>query len=94
MDKEPVIESSDNMFADMGLPPEEATLLVMRAELMTRLREIINERGWTQQEASKMLGIGQSRISDLVRGKWEKFNLDMLVTLVTRTSKHVELVVV
>ncbi|SFN26001.1 helix-turn-helix domain-containing protein [Nitrosomonas communis] len=94
MDKEPVIESSDNMFADMGLPPEEATLLVMRAELMTRLREIINERGWTQQEASKMLGIGQSRISDLVRGKWEKFNLDMLVTLVTRTGKHVELAVV
>ena len=61
---------------------------------MTRLREIINERGWTQQEASKMLGIGQSRISDLVRGKWEKFNLDMLVTLVTRTGKHVELAVV
>jgi predicted XRE-type DNA-binding protein len=94
MDKEPVIESSDNVFADMGLPPEEATLLVMRAELMTRLREIINERGWTQQEAYKMLGIGQSRISDLVRGKWEKFSLDMLVTLVTRTGKHVELAVV
>lgn len=94
MDKEPVIESSGNVFADMGLPPEEATLLVMRAEQMTRLREIINERGWTQQEASKMLGIGQSRISDLVRGKWEKFNLDMLVTLVTRTGKHVELAVV
>ena len=94
MDKEPVIESSDNMFADMGLPPEEATLLVMRAELMTRLREIINERGWTQQEASKMLGIGQLRVSDLVRGKWEKFSLDMLVTLVIRTGKHVELAVV
>ena len=94
MDKEPVIESSGNVFADMGLPPEEATLLVMRAELMTRLREIINERGWTQQEASKMLGIGQLRVSDLVRGKWEKFSLDMLVTLVTRTGKHVELAVV
>lgn len=94
MNKEPVIESDGNVFADLGFSPEESTLLAMRAELMARLRETINERGWTQQEASKILGIGQSRVSDLVRGKWDKFSLDMLVTLVTRTGKHVELAVV
>jgi hypothetical protein len=35
------------------------------------------------------LGIGQSRVSDLVRGKWEKFSLDMLVTLATRAGRKV-----
>jgi predicted XRE-type DNA-binding protein len=94
MDKEPVIESSGNVFADLGFSPEESVLLAMRAKLMARLRETINERGWTQQEASKILGIGQSRVSDLVRGKWDKFSLDMLVTLVTRAGKHVELEIV
>lgn len=93
MDKDPVIESSGNVFVDLGFSPEESTLLAMRAELMARLRETINEREWTQQEASKILGIGQSRVSDLVRGKWDKFSLDMLVTLVTRTGKHVELAI-
>lgn len=94
MDKEQIIESSGNVFADLGFSPEESTLLAMRAELMARLRETIDERGWTQQEASKILGIGQSRVSDLVRGKWEKFSLDMLVTLAARAGKHVELAVI
>lgn len=93
MNKEPVIDSSGNVFADLGFSAEESTLLAMRAELMTRLRDTIKQRGWTQQEAAEKLGIGQSRVSDLMRGKWEKFSLDMLITLTTRTGQHVELVV-
>lgn len=91
MDKEPVIESSGNVFADLGFAPEEATLLAMRAELMACLRETIAERGWTQLQAAEHLSIGQSRVSDLVRGKWDKFSLDMLVTLATRAGRRVEL---
>ncbi|TRW90243.1 helix-turn-helix domain-containing protein [Candidatus Methylobacter oryzae] len=91
MDKESVIESSGNVFADLGFASEEATLLAMRAELIACLRETIAERGWTQLQAAEHLGIGQSRVSDLVRGKWEKFSLDMLVTLATRAGRRVEL---
>lgn len=93
MSKEPVIESSGNVFVDLGFSAEESTLLAMRAELMALLRNTIKQRGWTQQEAAEKLGIGQSRVSDLMRGKWEKFSLDMLITLTTRTGQHVELVV-
>ena len=91
MNKEPVIESSGNVFADLGFSPEEATILAMRAELMARIRETIIDKGWTQAEAAGRLGIGQSRVSDLVRGKRDKFSLDMLVTLATRAGRHVEL---
>lgn len=93
MNKEPVTDSSGNVFADLGFSSEESTLLAMRAELMARLRDTIKQRGWTQQEAAEKLGIGQSRVSDLMRGKWDKFSLDMLITLTTRTGQHVELVV-
>lgn len=93
MNKEPVIDSSGNVFTDLGFSAEESTLLAMRAELMARLRDTIKQRGWTQQEAAEKLGIGQSRVSDLMRGKWDKFSLDMLITLTTRTGQHVELVV-
>jgi len=91
MDKEPVIESSGNVFADLGFSPEQATLMMMRAELMAQLRATIADRGWTQQQAADQLGIGQSRVSDLVRGKRDKFSLDMLVTLVIRTGCQVKL---
>ena len=59
---------------------------------MGRLRILIEERGWTQSQAAGQLGIGQSRASDLVRGKWEKFSLDMLITLAARAGRKVELV--
>ena len=91
MNKEPVVESSGNVFADLGFSPEEATILAMRAELMARIRETILDKGWTQAEAAGQLGVGQSPISDLVRGKRDKFSLDMLVTLATRAGRHVEL---
>lgn len=87
-----VVRSSGNVFVDLGFPPEEATVLAMRADLMATLRTLITERGWTQQEAARMLEIGQSRVSDLLRGKWEKFSLDMLITLATRAGQRATLV--
>ena len=39
MSREPVIDYSGNVFADLGFSAEESTLLAMRAELMTRLRD-------------------------------------------------------
>ena len=86
-----ITKSSGNVFADMGFSPEEAALLGMRADLMARLRLTIDKHGWTQAEAARQLGIGQPRVSDLVRGKWEKFSLDMLVTLATRAGHKVQL---
>jgi predicted XRE-type DNA-binding protein len=93
MTKEKIIESSGNVFADLGFSSEEATLLAMRAELMAVLRETITKAGWTQIQAAEHLGIAQSRVSDLLRGKRDKFSLDMLVTLATRAGRHVELAV-
>jgi predicted XRE-type DNA-binding protein len=40
---------------------------------------------------AEKLGISQSRTSDLVRGKWEKFNLEFLITLEARLGRKVSL---
>ncbi len=91
--KEKIIKSSGNVFIDLGFPPEEAEILAMRSNLMCELERLIAERRWTQAEAAKILGIGQSRVSDLVRGKWDKFSLDMLIILMTRAGRKVDLAV-
>ncbi|KRH99051.1 helix-turn-helix domain-containing protein [Curvibacter sp. PAE-UM] len=85
-----VTASSGNVFADLGFAPGEAAVLALRAHLMGRLRLLIEERGWSQVQAAEQLGIGQSRVSDLVRGKWDKFSLDMLITLATRAGKRLK----
>lgn len=82
-------KSSKNVFVDLGFEPAEAAVLQMRANLMSDLRKYIEDNDLTQAEASERLGIAQSRISDLVRGKWEKFSLEMLITLETRVGRTV-----
>ena len=86
-----VTKSSGNLFLDLGFPPEEPAVLKLRSDLMCDLREFIEKNRLTQSGAAKLLGITQSRVSDLVRGKWEKFSLEMLITLVARTGRKVEL---
>lgn len=93
MTKETITKSSGNVFADLGFPSGEAAILAMRAELMAKLREEIAAHSWTQVEAAEKLGIGQSRVSDLVRGKTDKFSLDMLVTLTAKAGRRVSLTV-
>ena len=82
-------KGSGNVFLDLGFEPAEATALQMRAQLMGDLRAYIEKEKLTQAEAAKRLGIAQSRVSDLVRGKWEKFSLEMLITLETRLGRTV-----
>jgi predicted XRE-type DNA-binding protein len=84
-------KSSGNVFTDLGFPPDEAAILKMRADLMADLRTLIEAKKLTQAQAAEMLGISQSRVSDLVRGKWEKFSLEMLITLATRAGMRISL---
>ena len=81
--------STGNVFEDLGFSSDEAVVLQMRADLMAELRKVIEARKLTQARAAKLLGVSQSRVSDLVRGKWEKFSLEMLITLATRAGLHV-----
>lgn len=86
-----VTESSGNVFIDMGFAPGEAAVMALRADLIARLRLIVQAEGWTQAQAAERFGVAQSRVSDLLRGKWQKFSLDMLITLAARAGRKVEL---
>ena len=87
--KKKITKSSGNVFVDLGFDPAEAAVLQMRANLMTDLRLYIEKQKLTQAAAAKRLGIAQSRVSDLVRGKWDKFSLEMLITLEARLGRTI-----
>jgi predicted XRE-type DNA-binding protein len=88
---EAIVNSSGNVFIDLGYSPDEAAILQMRADLMADLRKFIEAKRLTQAKAAEMLGVSQSRVSNLIRGKWEKFSLEMLITLATRAGMRVTL---
>ncbi len=88
---ERVVNSSGNVFVDLGYSPDEAAILQMRADLMADLRKFIKAKRLTQAKAARILGVSQSRVSDVMRGKWERFSLEMLITLATRAGIRVTL---
>ena len=45
----------------------------------------------TQAKAAEILGVSQSRVSDLNTGKWERFSLEMLIILATKAGMRVTL---
>lgn len=63
----------------------------LRADLMGLLRLLVQTEGWTQAQAAERFGIAQSRVSELLRGRWDKFSLDMLITLAARAGRKVEI---
>jgi predicted XRE-type DNA-binding protein len=89
--RKPTTNSSGNVFVDLGYSPDEAAILQMRADLMADLRRFIKDKELTQTKAAEILGVSQSRVSDLTRGKWEKFSLEMLITLAMKAGMHVTL---
>ncbi|MBS1214908.1 MAG: transcriptional regulator [Proteobacteria bacterium] len=86
-----ITESCGNVFLDLGFPPDEATILALRADLMAGLRLLVRDQGWTPAETARRFGISPARVSDLVSGKWDKFSLDTLIALAVRAGQRVEL---
>ncbi len=85
------IKGSGNVFLDLGFDPAEAKIMALRAEVMIRMEQHLKAKGWTQAEAARRLGITQPRVSRLIKGRWQEFSLDMLLTLAARAGLEPEL---
>ena len=88
---EPIIESSGNVFADLGFDPAEAAVLKMRADLLSDLRVYLEQSGLALQEIEVQLHLTPARVTALLRGDWEKFSLEALITLAARAGWKVSL---
>jgi predicted XRE-type DNA-binding protein len=85
--------SSGNVFTDLGFGVEEAQNLRIRSELMIELTKLIESQGLTQTAAAELLGVTQPRISDLVRGKIDRFSVDSLLEMLGHAGASVSFVV-
>ena len=67
----------------------EAEHLRIRADLMLEVERLLEARGLTQAEAATLLHVTQPRISDLMRGKLNRFSIDTLVEMLSRAGADV-----
>lgn len=88
-----VRRSSDNVFRDLGFGEEEAENLRIRSDLMIELTKVIEARELTQAAAAKLLCVTQPRVSDLMRGKIDRFSVDSLIEMLGHAGARVSVVV-
>ena len=86
-----VERSSGNVYADLGFL--EADELLAKAQLVSRISQIIVQREMTQLQAAKVLGIDQPKVSALLRGKFDGYTSDRLFRFLNALGHDVEIVV-
>lgn len=91
LNDERITLGSGNVFLDLGFDPAEASIMQMRATVMIGIEKKLKEQGWTQVQAAKELGITQPRVSKLLKGVWQDFSLDTLLTLASRAGMRPQL---
>jgi predicted XRE-type DNA-binding protein len=85
-----ITRGSGNIFLDLGFPPHEAAVMMLRCELAEALRQWMDRERLTQAQAAKRFGVAQPRISEIARNKVDKLSLDYLVGLCAKAGVSVE----
>lgn len=60
---------------------------------MADIKQLIKQRRLTQAKAATLFGVTQPRISDLVRGKIDRFSIDILIGMLVRAGMNVTLAI-
>lgn len=86
-----ITPAGSNLFEDLGFDFTEAANMKLRAGLAVKLIDWIKKEKFTQAEAAERLGVNRPEISNLQRGRIDKFSIDKLVLMLQRAGKSVTL---
>ena len=84
-----VHRGSGNVFGDLGLA--DAEKLKIKTGLVFEIRKAMRSRGLTQQEAAKLIGITQPKVSDMMRGDFSNLSERKLMDCLTRLGYDIEI---
>ena len=84
-------ESTGDVFQDLGFTSGDCEKLRIKTKLMSTIEAYIAEKSLTQAQAADLMGVSRPRISDVVRGKIDKFTIDALVDMLTRAGFQVDI---
>lgn len=82
---------SINVYADLGL--DNAEEMLVKAQLATKIGDIIKRRKLTQVQAADLLGITQPKLSGLLRGQFRGISEAKMLECLTRLGRDVEIIV-
>jgi len=82
---------SGNVYADLGF--ENAEQMLVKARLVAKISEIIRRRRLTQAQAAELLGMSQTKLSSMLRGRFQGISETSMIECLIRLGRNVEIVV-
>jgi len=83
-----VDEGSGNVFADIGLDMSGDDMLKVHVALV--INHTIKQRGLTQAEAGVIMGLDQSKVSKILRGRLSEFKEGRLIDCLLSLGRDME----
>lgn len=83
--------SSGNVYADIGAPDAEEMLL--KAQLASRIADMIQSKGFTQSQAAELLGIPQPKLSLMLRGQFRGISEAKMLECLARLGRDIQIVI-
>ncbi|WP_248749967.1 helix-turn-helix transcriptional regulator [Pseudomonas sp. MWU15-20650] len=84
-------ESSGNVYADLG--QENASEMLVKAQLASKIGGIIKARHLTQLQAAEILAMPQPKVSEMLRGKFRGISESKMIECLSRLGRDVQIVV-
>lgn len=86
-----ITRGSTNVYADLGLG--NADEMLVKAQLATKIGDIIKRRKLTQVQAAELLGISQPKLSGMLRGQFRGISESKMLECLTRLGRDIQIVV-
>jgi predicted XRE-type DNA-binding protein len=80
-----------SIYSELGF--KDAGEMLVKAKLVVKIAEILRERGWSQQEAAKVLGLTQPKLSKMLRGQFRGISEIKMMDCLVRLGREVKIVV-
>ncbi|MGA3264518.1 MAG: helix-turn-helix transcriptional regulator [Terracidiphilus sp.] len=85
------VEEGMNVYADLGF--KDAGEMLVKAQLVVKIAEILRQRGWSQQQAAQVLGLTQPKLSKMLRGQFRGISEMKMMDCLVRLGRTVKIVV-
>lgn len=82
---------SNNIYADLGYSDPDMQLL--KAQLVSRIDEIMIDKKLTQTQAAQAMGISQPDVSRLLKGQFRDISVERIIRMLTRLGCDVDVVI-
>ena len=91
MTSETIEMGTGNLFADLGYADADTHLF--KAQLVTRMKDVMAERSMTQTAVAKASGVSQPDISRILKGHFRDVSVERIMRMLTRLGLEIDVIV-